>query len=173
MDHVVLVNEQDEELGVMEKMEAHQKAVLHRAFSVFIFNEKKDMLLQQRALSKYHSPSLWTNACCSHPKPGESVESAAVRRLQEELGFTTTLKPIFSFIYKASFDNGLTEHEFDHVLIGEYNGNLFPNPSEVMSTRYVPVEQIETQLTEEPANYTAWFTIAFPKVVEWLKNNHR
>lgn len=168
-----MVNEQDEELGVMEKMEAHQKAVLHRAFSVFIFNEKKDMLLQQRALSKYHSPSLWTNACCSHPKPGESVESAAVRRLQEELGFTTTLKPIFSFIYKASFDNGLTEHEFDHVLIGEYNGNLFPNPSEVMSTRYVPVEQIETQLTEEPANYTAWFTIAFPKVVEWLKNNHR
>src|SRR4249919_2599143 len=112
---VILVNEQNEAIGTMEKMEAHRKALLHRAFSVFIFNSKGEMLLQQRALNKYHSGGLWTNACCSHPRPGELIEDAATRRLKEELGFETPLKKIFQFTYQASFDNGLTEHEFDHV----------------------------------------------------------
>src|SRR6516164_10337979 len=114
---VILVNEQDEPIGTMGKMEAHKKALLHRAFSVFIFNSKGEMLLQQRARDKYHSGGLWTNACCSHPKPGEEVQLAASRRLNEELGFNTPLTKIFDFIYQSSFENGLTEFEFDHVFI--------------------------------------------------------
>lgn len=117
MEKVILVNEQDEVLGVMEKMEAHEKALLHRAFSVFIFNDKHELLLQQRAFSKYHSGGLWTNTCCSHPRPGESTEAAAIRRLKEEMGFTANLEKAFSFTYKAHFENGLTEHEFDHGLL--------------------------------------------------------
>ena len=108
----------------MEKMEAHKKGLLHRAFSVFIFNGKGEMLLQQRALNKYHSGGLWTNACCSHPMPGEKTEDAADRRLKEELGFETPLEKIFDFVYKAEFDNGLTEYEFDHVFAGEYEGEI-------------------------------------------------
>ena len=122
MEEVILVNEQDEQTGTIEKMEAHRKALLHRAFSVFIFNGKGEMLLQQRAMGKYHSPGLWTNACCSHPRPGEEVETAAFRRLKEEMGIETSLKKIFDFIYRTEFDNGLTEYEFDHVYIGTYPG---------------------------------------------------
>ncbi|HSU49504.1 MAG TPA: isopentenyl-diphosphate Delta-isomerase, partial [Segetibacter sp.] len=122
MEEVILVNELDEQIGKMEKMEAHSKGLLHRAFSVFIFNDQGEMLLQQRAVSKYHSGGLWTNACCSHPRPEEATEDAALRRLQEELGFTVSLAKIFDFRYNASFTNGLTEHEFDHVFVGTYNG---------------------------------------------------
>jgi len=122
MEQVILVNEQDEQVGIMEKMQAHREGKLHRAFSVFIFNNKREMLLQQRALNKYHSGGLWTNACCSHPKPNESTEAAAKRRLKEELGFETTLEKNFDFTYKADFENGLTEYEFDHVFSGVYNG---------------------------------------------------
>src|SRR5688572_9486804 len=124
MQEVILVNEFDEAIGSMEKMEAHEKALLHRAFSVFLFNKKGEMLLQKRAASKYHSPSLWTNACCSHPMPGEETKQAALRRLDEELGFTTSINKAFHFTYKAVFDNGLTEHEFDHVFVGEYQGAM-------------------------------------------------
>src|ERR1044072_1062769 len=123
MEEVILVNERDEATGIMEKMEAHQKGVLHRAFSVFIFNNKNEMLLQQRAIKKYHSGGLWTKACCSHPRPGETKSDAALRRLYEELGFTTSIEKIFDFTYKASFENGLTENEFDHVFAGIYNGD--------------------------------------------------
>src|SRR5215203_6397334 len=119
--NVILVNEKDEEIGTMEKMEAHRKALLHRAFSVFIFNGRGEMLLQRRALKKYHSGGLWTNACCSHPRPGEVTADAAARRLREELGFVTTLNPAFQFVYRATFDNGLTEYEFDHVFLGKYD----------------------------------------------------
>src|SRR5215468_430433 len=115
MEQVILVNELDEEIGTMEKLSAHEQGVLHRAISVFIFNEKGEMLLQQRASRKYHSGGLWTNACCSHPHPGEATHAAALRRLKEEMGFETSLKKAFDFVYKTSFDNGLTEHEFDHV----------------------------------------------------------
>ena len=127
MEQVILVNEQDEQTGVMEKMEAHQKALLHRAFSVFIFNDKGELLLQQRASDKYHSGGLWTNTCCSHPNPDEETITAAQRRLKEEMGFTTKLSKAFDFIYKSEFSNGLTEHEFDHVFTGYYNGEIHPD----------------------------------------------
>src|ERR1700744_2758864 len=117
-EEVILVDEADVQLGTMEKIEAHRKALLHRAFSVFIFNSKGEMLLQQRAAEKYHSPGLWTNACCSHPRPGEETQAAAMRRLMEELGFTLELEKIFDFTYRSEFENGLTEFEFDHVFVG-------------------------------------------------------
>lgn len=168
MQEVILVNGQDEQTGVMEKMEAHQKGLLHRAFSIFIFNSRGEMLLQQRASSKYHSPDLWTNACCSHPQPGESTEQAATRRLREELGFETKLSGIFSFTYRAVFENGLTEHEFDHVLIGTYNGQVFPNTDEVKDYCFMKPEKIRESLSSHPHKYTEWFKIAFPKLEEYL-----
>ena len=168
MEEVILVNEQDGEVGSMEKMEAHRKGALHRAFSVFIFNDRDEMLLQQRAITKYHSGGLWTNACCSHPRPGEETEAAALRRLQEELGFTAPLTKIFDFHYNASFDNGLTEHEFDHVYVGIYTGKINPNPSEVQDYCYKKMEEVSSTIQSHPHKYTAWFCIAFPKVAEWL-----
>lgn len=171
MEQVILVNEQDIEVGVMEKMEAHQKAILHRAFSVFIFNKKGEMLLQQRALDKYHSGGLWTNACCSHPRPGEATLNAAQRRLEEELGFNTTLTKAFEFTYKAPFDNGLTEHEFDHVFTGEYSGMIRPNPKEVKDYCFKSIEEIRHSLELHSAKYTAWFKIAFPRVEQWAMEN--
>src|SRR3989337_2762633 len=151
----------------MEKMEAHREPILHRAFSVFIFNTKGEMLLQKRARHKYHSAGLWTNACCSHPRPGEDIETAASRRLAEEMGFSTRLEKIFEFIYKASFGNGLHEYEFDHVFMGEYNDNIHPDPNEVSDFRFMTMEAIQTSLQTDPGQYTAWFTIAFPKIAQW------
>lgn len=167
-DHeIILVNELDEQTGTAEKMEAHYKALLHRAFSVFIFNINDEMLLQRRALSKYHSAGLWTNACCSHPKPGEETIKGAKRRLQEELGFTTDITKAFDFIYTASFANGLTENEFDHVYTGIYDGPIKPDPEEVMEYCYKPMESIKADLLLNPQHYTAWFIIAFPKIEEY------
>lgn len=163
-EYVVLVNEMDEETGIMEKMEAHRKALLHRAFSVFIFNRKGEMLLQKRAMKKYHSGGLWTNACCSHPRPGEDIQEAALRRLKEEMGFTTSLKKIFAFTYKASFDNGLTEHEYDHVFAGIYEDEITPNEDEVSEYCYKPVPEIKEMLQSHPVKFTEWFKIAFPKI---------
>ena len=171
MTEVILVDVNDRQTGLMEKMEAHQKAILHRAFSIFIFNSKGEMLLQQRALNKYHSGGLWTNACCSHPLPGETVLEAANRRLQEELGFSTELKKAFDFIYAASFDNGLSEHEFDHVFTGHYNTGLNVNPEEVNDYCYMTMEAINDSLKSHPAKYTEWFKIAFPKLEEYLASN--
>jgi isopentenyl-diphosphate Delta-isomerase len=168
MEEVILVNERDEQIGLMEKMEAHRKGTLHRAFSVFIFNDRNEMLLQQRAISKYHSGGLWTNACCSHPRANEETEAAACRRLQEELGFSTPLTKIFDFHYNATFDNGLIEHEFDHVYVGTYNGSITPNQSEVKDYCYKKMEEIDATIQSHPHKYTAWFCIAFPKVAEWL-----
>jgi isopentenyl-diphosphate Delta-isomerase len=164
MQQVVLVDEQDREVGVMEKMEAHKKAVLHRAFSVFIFNGKGEWLLQRRALKKYHSGGLWTNACCSHPAPGESVLHAAERRLREEMGFTAPLVKAFDFIYQASFDNGLAEYEFDHVFTGTYEGPIRPNPDEVDDFQFISLEELGRSLGSEPGLYTAWFAIAYSRV---------
>lgn len=166
-EEVILVNEHDEATGAMEKMEAHRKGVLHRAFSIFIFNSKGEMLLQQRAFSKYHSGGLWTNACCSHPLPGEETKNAAARRLKEELGFETTVKKIFDFIYKAEFDNGLTEHEFDHVFTGEYEGVINLNKDEVNDYCYKKIGEIKHSLQTHPQKYTAWFHLAFPKIEDW------
>jgi isopentenyl-diphosphate Delta-isomerase len=168
-EEVILVNEQDEQTGTIEKMEAHRKALLHRAFSVFIFNNKGEMLLQQRALGKYHSPGLWTNTCCSHPRPGEGVETAAARRLKEEMGVETPLKKIFDFIYRTEFDNGLTEFEFDHVYTGTYNGPLNPDRQEVKDYCFRSMEAIEADLRNRPEKYSAWFRIAFPELILRLK----
>jgi len=168
MEHVILVNEQDEQIGTMEKILAHEKAMLHRAISVFIFNSRGEMLLQQRAMKKYHSGGLWTNACCSHPRPGEETRAAAVRRLKEEMGFETSLNEAFDFIYKASLDNGLTEHEFDHVFVGNYNGAIHPNVNEVQDYCYKTIEEIESSLESHPHKYTVWFKLAFPKILNSL-----
>ena len=172
MQEVILVNELDEQLGTMEKMEAHQKAILHRAFSVFIFNSKGEMLLQQRAARKYHSGGLWTNACCSHPNPGEDILAAAQRRLKEELGFTTYLKRAFHFTYKTSFENGLTEHEYDHVFTGLYEDLIQPDKDEVSDYCYKTMEEIKNSLEIYPQKYTAWFHIAFPQILKWMNSNN-
>ncbi len=171
-EKVILVNEKDEVIGSMEKMQAHQEGLLHRAFSIFILDGQGRMLLQQRALTKYHSAGLWTNACCSHPRPGEETLSAANRRLKEELGFQTELKHVFTFTYETNFENGLTEHELDHVFFGEYNGELSPDPMEVMDSRLETPENIRKELIKDPNSFTSWFRIAFPKVEEWI-NHHQ
>lgn len=168
MTEVILVNENDEAVGTMEKIAAHRKALLHRAFSVFIFNRKGEMLLQQRASNKYHSPNLWTNACCSHPMPGEETIDAAHRRLVEEMGFDTELEHAFSFIYKTPFDNGLTEHELDHVFIGHYDGIINPDETEVRDFTFMKMEAIKQSMDIHNHKYTSWFTIAFPKLEEHM-----
>ena len=165
---VILVDGQDRPTGTMEKMEVHQKALLHRAFSVFIFNDIGEMLLQKRASKKYHSGSLWTNACCSHPQPGEDTMEAAKKRLQEEMGFSTPLKKTFSFVYKAPFANGLTEHEYDHVFVGNFNGPVKPDPDEVEDYCYQSLDELKQSLQTHPHNFTEWFKIAFPKLEDYL-----
>ena len=167
-EYVVLVDELDNKVGLMEKMEAHINPTLHRAFSIFIFNSKNEMLLQQRALSKYHTPGLWTNTCCSHPRDGESLHDATKRRLQEETGMQCELKEAFSFIYKADVMQGLVEHEFDHVFIGTSDDLPIINKDEVESFRYDTVENIKADIERNPQNYTAWFKIAFDKLLETL-----
>jgi isopentenyl-diphosphate Delta-isomerase len=171
--YVILVNEEDEPVGKMEKMEAHQKGLLHRAFSVFIFNRKGEMLLQRRALNKYHSGGLWTNACCSHPYPDEDIEHAATRRLNEELGFETPVQKAFEFIYRSEFSNGLKEYEFDHVFTGEYNGIINRNPDEVCDFCYKDLEDIRESLHSHPEKFTTWFHIAFPKIETWWNEYYR
>lgn len=173
MEQVILVDEMDRPTGAMEKMAAHREALLHRAFSIFIFNSKGQMLLHQRAAQKYHSANLWTNACCSHPRPGETTEDAAERRLKEELGFTTGLSLAFDFVYKATLGNGLTEYEFDHVLIGEYDGPIAPDKNEVKDYCFKNISDIAASLESHPDKYTAWFHIAFPRVLDWVSNRQK
>ena len=167
-ENVILVNEQDKQLGLMPKMEAHEKALLHRAFSVFVFNEKGELLLQQRAADKYHSPNLWTNTCCSHQRNGESNIEAGKRRLKEEMGFVTDLQESISFIYKASFDNGLTEHEYDHVLLGTYNKEPIINEEEVVSFKWKILDDIKADMALHPKIYTEWFKIIFDKFYDYI-----
>jgi len=173
VQEVILVNEADESIGFMEKMEAHEKALLHRAFSVFIFDEQGRMLLQQRADSKYHSAGLWSNACCSHPQPNEDIQDAANRRLKEELGFQVPLTKAFSFTYKAAFENGLTEHEFDHVFVGTYNGEIIPNSDEVKAYGYKSFKEIEDLLAIDKDMFTPWFLIAYPVIKNWVNSSHK
>lgn len=167
---VILVDQDDRETGVMEKIQAHREALLHRAFSVFVFNSKGELMLQQRALGKYHSPGLWTNTCCSHPRPGEDTEAAAHRRLQEEMGFDCTLTKIFHFTYKAPFDNKLTEHEVDHVFVGFSDTLPVINPEEVESYRFATLDDISVEMAENPELFTVWFQIAFERVAEYYLN---
>lgn len=168
-ENVILVNERDEQIGLMPKMEAHQKALLHRAFSVFIFNDKDELMLQQRAYTKYHSPGLWTNTCCSHQREGESNIEAGKRRLKEEMGFSTDLKDTTSFIYKAPFDNGLTEHEFDHILVGKYNNEPNLNPGEAAGYKWLTLEEVKKDMEVNPHIYTAWFKIIFDNYYQTIK----
>lgn len=160
-EQVILVNAHDEALGLMDKLEAHRSAHLHRAFSLLICNDKQQMLLQQRANCKYHSPLLWTNACCSHPREGETVTQAAIRRTHEELNIEVKLpQTLFSFIYKAELDHGMSEHEYDHVLLASYNDALpAPNPEEVANLRWISLPELDTEMKQSPEQFTAWFTI--------------
>ncbi|MEY0662262.1 isopentenyl-diphosphate Delta-isomerase [Providencia rettgeri] len=156
-DELILVNEHDEPVGVMSKLLAHQLGYLHRAFSVFIFNEQNELLIQQRALHKYHSAGQWANSCCSHPKPNEDTQKAAERRLQEELGFVTPLTYVGSLIYKADVQGGLIEHEYDHIFIGYYNQYIQPNRDEVSSIRWVSLPQLKQEIVLTPEIFTPWF----------------
>jgi len=160
-EKVILVNEKDEQIGLMEKIEAHEKALLHRAFSVFVINDNNEIMLQQRAHGKYHSPGLWTNTCCSHQREGETNIQAGKRRLMEEMGFQTDLQELFSFIYIAPFDNGLTEHELDHVMVGKFNDKPNLNPDEAADWKWMTASDIKNDIASHPEIYTEWFKIIF------------
>lgn len=164
VEYVILVNNNDQSLGAMEKMEAHEKGVMHRAFSVFIFNNDGEMLLQKRADEKYHSPGLWTNTACSHPRTKEKTIDAAHRRLVEEMGFDCDIEEAFSFVYKANVGDGLTEHEYDHVFIGFSDAVPKPNPDEVSDYKYVDFDWLIDDVEANPENYTVWFKIALAEV---------
>lgn len=165
MPDVILVDENDNPVGTCEKLDAHRRKLLHRAFSIFIFNDKKELLLQRRAISKYHSGGLWTNTVCSHPAPNEDTIAAAHRRLVEEMGFDTDLKELFTFSYMHEFDNGITENEFDHVILGRYNADPIPNPEEAEEWKWATEDEINFDIKENSDKYTYWFKIAFPKVM--------
>ena len=167
-DLIILVDENDKQIGTEEKLKAHQNANLHRAFSIFVFNDKGQLLLQQRALNKYHSAGLWTNTCCSHPRPDEETINAAHRRLKEEMGFDCELVEIFSFKYKTVFDNGLTENEFDHVFLGTYNNNPIPNLLEANAYKWVDIKWLEQDIKNNETIYTVWLKICFKKIFNYI-----
>ncbi len=170
-ERVVLVNEHDEDLGTMGKLKAHQIGALHRAFSVFLFDEKGRLMVHQRADDKYHSPGLWTNTCCSHPRPDESVLDAAQRRLIEEMGIDTPLEQKFSFVYKAEFENGLTEHELDHVLFGFWSGGAKPDPREAQDWKYITLDELDADMERDPEKFTIWLRTCWNEVCE--QRRHR
>lgn len=170
-EKVILVDVNDNPIGLMNKLEAHEKAVLHRAFSVFILNDKYELMLQQRANHKYHSPLLWTNTCCSHQRENETNIQAGTRRLREEMGFETELKEMFHFIYKAPFDNGLTEHELDHVMLGYYNDIPDINKDEVESWKWMKIEDVKNDMITNPNLYTVWFKIIFEEFYHHFDDN--
>ncbi len=167
-ENVVLITEQDEPIGLMEKQEAHVAGVLHRAFSVFIFNDKGELLIQQRAFEKYHTPGKWTNTCCSHPREGETYEEGASRRLQEEMGFTCPIEYQFDFIYKAYVGQGLTEHELDHVFKGVYNEEPVINPEEVAAYKWIDFDELQQDVQNNPEEYTPWFRIILKEYLAHL-----
>lgn len=166
MEEVILVDDQDRPIGTMEKMEAHAKGQLHRAFSIFVFNSDGELLLHQRAFDKYHSGGLWTNTCCSHPRPGESVLEAGHRRLMEEMGMACDLQERFSFVYRSELDQGLIEHELDHVMFGVSDDLPVLNPEEVAAYRYASLEEISEEMTDDPDLFTEWFKICFAEVLK-------
>ncbi|MFH0837453.1 MAG: isopentenyl-diphosphate Delta-isomerase [Candidatus Aenigmatarchaeota archaeon] len=166
---IILVDKNDNEIGFMEKMAAHENGgTLHRAFSIFIFNSKGEMLLQLRAKKKYHFGNLWTNTCCSHPNKGESLENAVHRKLNQEFGFDCDLKEIFSFIYKADFTNGLAEHELDHVFVGRFDNQPQPNPDEIDDYKWIDPLELQKDVENNPDNYTPWFKICLNRVLEHM-----
>ena len=168
-EKVILVDKNDNQVGLMPKLEAHEKGVLHRAFSIFIFNSKYELLLQRRASSKYHSGGLWTNTCCSHPREGEDILDAANRRLDEEMGIKTSLRKVYDFIYKAELDNQLTEHEFDHVFYGVFDNDPILNEDEAEDFKWADMETLNNDIIKNEDNYTVWFKIAFEYFYNYLK----
>jgi len=164
VEYVVLVDEQDREQGVMEKLEAHRKGLLHRAISVLVFNCEGELLIQRRASGKYHWPGIWANTCCTHPRKDESYEAAAHRRLQEEMGFDCGLEDRFSFVYRAEFTNGLIEHELDHVFIGRYDDDPVPNPEEVGGFAWKSLRVIREEIRVDPERYAPWFRIILERL---------
>jgi isopentenyl-diphosphate delta-isomerase len=171
LENLILVDQDDNQIGVEEKLKAHKEGKLHRAFSIFIFNSNKELLLQKRALRKYHCPGLWTNTCCSHPRPGESTANAARRRLKEEMGFDTQLQEIFSFIYKKDLENGLIEHEYDHVFVGVYDGMIEANSTEVEEYRYARIDDLKKEVHDTYKNFTPWFLICYDRVIKYFNEN--
>lgn len=166
-EDVILVDENDRQVGTMEKLEAHEKGVLHRAFSIFLFNKKGEMLLQKRALGKYHTPGLWTNTCCSHPRADETMEHALQRKLNQEMGINCPVQKAFQFLYKAELESGLTEHELDHVFYGYFDENPNPNPDEVVDWKYSSVDEIREDFKNHPKIYTPWFKIIFERMTKY------
>ena len=172
VEHVILVDKDDNEIGTMEKIEAHKNGgKLHRAFSIFIFNSEGKMLLQKRALSKYHFGGLWSNTCCSHPRKGETTEEAAHRRLVEECGFDAYLREVTSFVYQADSGGELSEHELDHVFVGRYDGEVRPNPEEIAEVKWMTIEELREDVKNNPQNYTPWFKIVLDKAIESFQEN--
>ncbi|HET6991127.1 MAG TPA: isopentenyl-diphosphate Delta-isomerase [Bacteroidia bacterium] len=169
VEQVILVDSRNRELGAMDKTEAHKAGKLHRALSVFVFNSKGELLMHRRAMGKYHSSGLWTNTCCSHPRPGENVAHAASRRLKEEMGMNTPLKELFDFIYKAELENGLYEHEADHVFIGTDNSDPVPDANEVMEWKWMLPDDILKDMDVNPNNYTIWFQLIFKDVIRRVR----
>lgn len=168
---VILVNERDEWLGLADKMQAHKTGLLHRAFSVFVLNDKNEMLIQRRAEDKYHSPGLWSNACCSHPRAGESTMAAAHRRMQEELGIECVIEEIFTYRYKADVGNGLIENEYDHIYIGTSNSVPTLNPEEVSDYQYISIDKLSEWMQAEPESFTAWFRLLLPQLIKHLSEH--
>ncbi|MDP9195591.1 MAG: isopentenyl-diphosphate Delta-isomerase [Pseudomonadota bacterium] len=168
---MILVNDRDEQTGTMEKMETHRQGLLHRAFSVFIMDSRGRLLLQRRAAGKYHCAGLWSNTCCGHPRPGEAVEAAARRRLQEEMGFSVPLRPAFELSYRLPLENGLTEHEYDHVFVGLHDGPVNPDLAEVGDHAFRTVADILDDMTHSPGLYTPWFALILPRMQAWVRDN--
>ena len=172
-ERVILVDENDKEMGTEEKMKAHVENKMHRAISVFVFNSKGEMMLQRRAMSKYHSPGLWSNTCCTHPRLGEENIDAAKRRLKEEMGFECELKEIFSFTYNIELGKNLYENEFDHVFFGTFDGEPNLNPDETDDYKFVSIAELEKDAKENPDNYTYWFRVALERVLDYFRNKER
>lgn len=170
-DDIILVNKNDSGIGVGEKMAVHRAGKLHRAFSVFVFNNKDELMLQKRAAGKYHSPNLWSNTCCSHPKPTEETLKGAERRLEEEMGFKCDLREAFDFIYKTKFKNGLIENEYDHVFIGKYNKEPVLNLDEASNWKWVSINDLKKDITKNPSNYTHWLKLCLNKVTSIISDN--
>jgi len=169
-NEVVLVDIFDNEIGVETKENAHKSPMLHRAFSIFIYNNKNEVLIQKRASHKYHSPSLWANTCCSHPKKGENIKESAIERLKDEVGIEADIDELYSFIYISKYKDNLYEYELDHVFIGEYNGDFILNEEEASEAKWISLEDLSSDLVKNPRNYATWFIICAPKVIQFLKN---
>tara|TARA_B100000965_G_scaffold371287_1_gene360086 strand:- start:105 stop:638 length:534 start_codon:yes stop_codon:yes gene_type:complete len=169
-DYVILVDENDNDIGIEEKILAHQQKLLHRAFSIFLFNDNFEILLQKRAPNKYHSGNLWTNTCCSHPLQNLSLIESAKKRLIEEMGIEANLNKVFSFIYEAEFENGLHEHEFDHVLFGRFNGEPILNPYEAVDFRWITISELKDEIQNNPNKFTFWLRIIFNNYYKYFKN---